>query len=197
MGKANKKMIDIEILMLNYQSQQDLIASANQKLYFLFGIDSALMLSFIFKYNDIVKSHILNSFFLNGLFFLSLLSVTLAMFLILYEVSPKLSSDKSYDSFISFLTLANSNPFNDNFIGMFNDSLYDEENAKKDIIKQTIHLAQILKSKYKVIQIIIFLTMASSIFIGFLLIMMSVVHTEYQTDTNTTYKPKSYIKIDF
>jgi len=197
MGKANKKMIDIDILMLNYQSQQDLIANANQKLYFLFGIDSALMLSFIFKYNDIVKSHILNSFFLNGLFFLSFLSVTLAMFLILYEVSPKISDDKTYDSFISFLSLSSQNPYNNNFQNILNVSLYDEENAKIDIMKQTIHLSKLLKSKIDHTKWVVELTIFSSICIGFLLIMMSVVHTEYQTDTNTTYKPKSYIKIDF
>ena len=168
-----KSLISTDSLIAIYQSHQELVAHANQRLYFLFGINSALLLSFFFKYNDIIKinesSQNIHLFFINGLFFLSFFFVGIALFLILWEILPKISSDINKESLIFFATLANAN--HENFRKLFNDILTDNDQFVEDIVKQIINLSKILRDKYKTTRRIIYLTLLSSVSIGIMLIL--------------------------
>ena len=163
--------ISTDSLIGIYQSHQELIAHANQRLYFLFGINSALLLSFFFKYDTIINDSEQNTyaFFINGLFFLSFFFVSIALIVILIQIAPKIPSNINNDSLVFFGTLADAK--HENFKKLLSSIIIDKNQFVEDIIKQLIILSNILKQKYMWTSIVVILTILSSISIGLMLIL--------------------------
>ena len=166
-----KDNIALEVISNLFIAYQEQLKAANERLYFLFTILSALLMSYVLKYNFLNNIHF-NQFLVNGFYFVAFISSVGGLFLILTELMPKVNHGSiSEDSLAFYGSLKNLTP--NNYKRVLSDKLSNSEDLAEDLIVQCVYLSKILDNKYKITKIVIILTMISGAFAGILLLLSS------------------------
>ena len=166
--RENNSLEVISNLFIAYQEQ---LKAANERLYFLFTTLSALLMSYVLKYNSLNDIHF-NQFLVNGFYFVAFISSIGGLFLILIELMPKIDHGSiSEDSLAFYGSLKNLTP--NNYKRVLSDKLNNSKDLAEDLIVQCVYLSKILDNKYRTTKIVIILTMISGAFAGILLLLSS------------------------